>query len=102
MLAYSDMKNMANFMLLYSVWKPAHQFRLAFGQVKGHAIGFRNGGNEVNEKADGLRKNVPMRQMRVEAGKHARCRFARRRCRAGSSVPAIINVPISARPSENS
>ena len=77
MLAYSDMKNMANFMLLYSVWKPAHQLRFAFRQVKGHAIGFRDRRGEVNEKADGLGKNIPMRQQGVDAARYARSRFAR-------------------------
>ena len=41
MLAYSAMKNAANFMLLYSVWKPATSSFSASGKIERHAIGFR-------------------------------------------------------------
>ena len=40
MLAYSAMKNEANFMLLYSVWKPATNSFSASGKIERNAIGF--------------------------------------------------------------
>ena len=40
MLAYSAMKNAANFMLLYSVWKPATSSFSASGKIERHAVGF--------------------------------------------------------------
>ena len=43
MLAYSAMKNAANFMLPYSVWKPGHELVFGFGKIERHAIGFGEG-----------------------------------------------------------
>ena len=65
MLAYSAMKNAANFMLLYSVWKPGHQFVLGFRQIERHAIGFRERRDHEDDEAENLRErrleNVPVR-----------------------------------------
>ena len=63
MLAYSAMKNAANFMLLYSVWKPATSSFSASGRSNGTRLVSANAGDQENDEADDLReravKDVP-------------------------------------------
>ena len=56
MLAYSAMKKEANFMLLYSVWKPATSSFSASGKIERHAIGFGERRDQENDEAEDLRE----------------------------------------------
>ena len=56
MLAYSDMKKHANFILLYSVWKPATSSFSASGRSKGDAVRFGETSNHKNKEAENLRE----------------------------------------------
>ena len=56
MLAYSAMKKEANFMLLYSVWKPATSSFSASGRSNGMRLVSANAGDQENDEADDLRE----------------------------------------------
>ena len=66
MLAYSAMKNDANFMLLYSVWNPATSSFSASGRSNGTRLVSAKAGDQENDEAEDLRegpwKMVPVRQ----------------------------------------
>ena len=66
MLAYSAMKKDANFMLLYSVWKPATSSFSASGRSNGMRLVSANAGDQENQEAENLRErpleDVPVRQ----------------------------------------
>ena len=56
MLAYSAMKNAANFMLLYSVWNPATSSFSASGRSNGTRLVSANPAIRKIDEADDLRR----------------------------------------------
>ena len=58
MLAYSAMKNAANFMLRIFGVESGHQFVFGFGKIERHAIGFGERGDHEQQEADDLRERA--------------------------------------------
>ena len=58
MLAYSAMKNAANFMTAVLGVETRHQFVLRFRQIERDAVGFRERGDQEDDEADDLRKRA--------------------------------------------